>query len=382
MTSELDPIPTPPEQRAEDFRQRKLPMLVWGFSLLVCGFLLFGRAHRFEYIGLARGLQYNVSAVATGSLESLAVELYDEVQAEQVLARLDDSALSARYDRSQAAIRRLEAELNAARIQFASSSRQERSGFSSDLRRFQTDEEERRRAAQELRVTLESDKVLLTGLSLDLERSEPLLSSGLIGRFEYDQTKASHDELARRIEENQVLLTQTEGELRAAEARRRSFEQSLPTRPQEEPILLPLREAISEEMERLREIEAERGALVLRSPVSGQVTSILCRRGETVVAGEPVLTVAERSVKDIVAYLSESESRNVLERTPVRISALRDPGRVAESVVVQVGASLELMPERLWTRTGTPQYGRAVVIAAIPALELAPGELLNVRFDD
>ena len=46
-----------------------------------------------------------------------------------------------------------------------------------------------------------------------------------------------------------------------------------------------------------------------------------------------------------------------------------------------MGNGFEMMPERLWRQPATPQYGRAVVIAAVPGLELLPGELINVRFN-
>jgi hypothetical protein len=40
------------------------------------------------------------------------------------------------------------------------------------------------------------------------------------------------------------------------------------------------------------------------------------------------------------------------------------------------------MPERLWRDPAVPSYGRAVVIAANPALNLIPGELIQVKFLD
>ena len=52
----------------------------------------------------------------------------------------------------------------------------------------------------------------------------------------------------------------------------------------------------------------------------------------------------------------------------------------AESVVVRVGTALELMPDRLWRQPGLPGYGRAVIIAGVPDLRLAPGERVDVRF--
>ena len=52
---------------------------------------------------------------------------------------------------------------------------------------------------------------------------------------------------------------------------------------------------------------------------------------------------------------------------------------VAESFVVRVAPDIELLPERMWRAPAQPEYGRAIVIAAVPSLHLTPGELLDVR---
>ena len=119
----------------------------------------------------------------------------------------------------------------------------DRAGWENNLRRFQTDEEERRLAVLELRVTIESDEIELERLTLNLERSKPLLRAGLIGQGEYDQMRLLRDTVAQRTEDNEVLLAQTEKELRAAQQRREGFEANLPTLPDAENLLAPLRAA-------------------------------------------------------------------------------------------------------------------------------------------
>ncbi len=376
------PISTPPSQRAEDFRQRRLPLIVWGTAASLCVLLLVVRGTRFEYIGLAQALSYEISATTTGKLESVFVDVYDEVEAGDVVARLDDKEVEARLERSQATLGQLAAELEATRTQLASTGAQDRASWSNNLRRFQTDEEQRRLESLELRVAVESGEIERERLALDVDRSGPLLEAGLIGRGEFDSLRLLHDEVTRRNEETRRLLAQTEQEYLAAQARRREFERGLPSIPAQEPLLRPLREAISVESQRLEEIRARRETLVLRSPVAGQVSQVLCRAGQTVVPGEPILTIAEHGVKEIVAYVAEADRRVVRRQSPVVVSSLARPGRVADSYVVRVGPGLELLPARLWPNTVTPAYGRAVVVATSPALELTPGELIQIKFVD
>jgi multidrug resistance efflux pump len=382
VDGKLEPIETPFPQRVADFKRRYLPVVVWCVAALACAWMLTGRASRFEYFGLARSTQYVVSSSEVGQLETLLVDLYDRVEAGDIVAKLDDSEVAARIERSRATVRQLGAELEAARAQGVSANQIDQADWHNNLRRFKTDEEDRRLAALELRVTVESDEIELERLDLERQRSAPLLEAGLINQQQYDAIRLMHDTVRTRVEENKILLAQTESEFRTARARRESFEQGLPVTPEEEPMLRPLREAIEVENQRLREIQARREATVLRSPVTGQVSSILARRGQTVVPGDPILTIADGTVTEILAYLDEADSRRARESAPVMVASLARPEKVAESFVVRLGPDVELLPQRLWREPSTPEYGRAVVIAAVPGLKLTPGELLTVKILD
>jgi len=379
---DTQPIETPLPQRVTDFKRRYLPIVVWSVATVVCVWILAGRATRFEYFGLARSTQYVVSSTEIGQLEILLVDVYDDVEAGDIVAKLDDTAVATRIERARATIRQLGAELVAARARTASSSQLDQASWSNDLRRFKTDEEDRNLAALELRVTIEAEEIELQRLDLERQRAKPLLAVGLIDQQEFDSIRLMHDAIRARVEENKILLAQTESEFRTARLRRQAFEEGLPSIPAEEPLLQPLREAIEIENLRLREIQTRRRATVLRSPVTGQINSILCRRGQTVRPGEPILTIADGTVTEILAYLAETDAARAHESSPVLVASLSRPEKVAESFVVRLGPDVEVLPQRLWRQPSTPEYGRAVVIAAVPGLDLTPGELLSVRIID
>lgn len=141
-----------------------------------------------------------------------------------------------------------------------------------------------------------------------------------------------------------------------------------------------MQEAVTIEATRLREIQVLRENLVLRSPIDGRVSQIFGRRGQTVIPGEPVVIVSERMVSEIVAYLSETDGLRVEEQQPVRLVSRTRPGRVADSVVLRVSPGIEMLPQRLWRNPQVADYGRAVVIAPQAAMNLTPGETIEVRF--
>ena len=376
------PIPTPLYQRVEDFKQQQLPVLIWGICAVICYWMIVDRTQQTQYIGLAEAVQHEISAPTTGLLETVFVDLYQPVRIGDIIARLDDAALVARVERSHAAIRQLRAQLIATRTQLQSTNESGFADWTTDLRRFQTDEEDRRLTALDLRATIESDEIRLERLTLRVGRIGPLARDGIVDPIVSDEAHLELAEVQKRLESNKSLLVLTETEYRAARSRRHEFEANLPSLPEPEPVLGPLREAITVESQRLREIESRRTNMALHSPIEGQVTQILCRQGQSVVPGEPIVTITDRTVRNIVTYLASADERAVRENSPVLVSSLDRPGEVAESFVLRVGGSVEVLPERLWTSPSIPTYGRAIVIAALPKMGLRPGELLNIRFVD
>lgn len=381
MTAEeRRPIETPRAQRVEDFKRRTLPLLVWSVSAVIVLVMLIGRARSYEYVGLAQALEYEISTTAPATLETVVVDLYDDVGAGDVVAKLDDQPLLASIRTSEATIRQLSAQLAASRTQLQADSGQGMAGWTADLRRFQIDEEQRRLDILSLKVVIESDRVEQERLALELERAETLLSEGLLSKTDHDITRLQHEQVKRRLEDNVVLLAQTEQEFREAQERRRAFEEELPRLPDDESFLGPVQEAIAVESRRLDEIQLLRASMILRSPVVGQVSQILCRRGQSVEPGEPILMIAERTVREIVAFLDEAEGSRVTPNSRVLIASRSGTGTVAESVVVRVGPTVQALPQRLWRDPRVPDYGRAVVIAASPTLGLTPGETVSVKF--
>jgi multidrug resistance efflux pump len=377
---EAKPIATPRAQRVAEFKQRTLPVIVWSVCALLCVVLLTNRARNFQYIGLAQAPQYEVSATATGTIDTLVVVLFQDVQAGEVVVTLDERPVLATIATANATIVKLQAELEAAKAKMFSGSGSGLADVNADLRRFQIDEEDRRLAALSLRVVIESDAVERNRLWLEVERNRRLLEDGVIGQSFFDTVQAAHDVVDTQLTENRILLAQTEEEFRAARDRREAYEGELAVVPAAAPLLLPLQEAISIEAARLSEIQILRESLVLRSPVDGRVSHVYGRRGQAVIPGEPLVLISERTVSEIVAYLAEADGLHVEEQQPVRLVSHTRPGIVSDSVVLRVSPGIQMLPQRLWRNPQVADYGRAVVIAPQPAMRLTPGETIEVRF--
>jgi multidrug resistance efflux pump len=372
-------IPVPREQRRAEFRTRRLPLVVWGAAVLFLLATFVGRSVEHRHVAIAQAREFELSIPRDGVIASIGVDLLERVEPGTVIASLGDPELEHLLAVSEATVGQLRDEIDAARATHRAEQSRTLSEWETDRRRFQMDAENRRLEALALRVDVESARVEEERQALEVRRARSLLDAELLSEAEYEAARLLHQEVRRRLAETETLLARTEEELRTSEDRRVEYERVAPTVAGEEPVVRPLEAAVGVELRRLADLERQRDALVLRSPVAGQVTQLLCREGQAVVAGEPVAVVTERSVQEVVAWLLEQDASRIEVATPVVLSR-RGNGATGESVVVRVAESIQPLPERFWRDARSPIYGRAVIIAPVAALDLAPGEILDVRF--
>ena len=375
-----DVIPTPPAQRRLRFRTRTLPVVVWSAAALVAGLLLMQRGRQYEHLGLAQAFRHEVSVAVDGRIAEVLVQPLQRVQAGDVVARLDDSDLVAQLNVARHSVEQARREADAARAGLAGTSAQIAS-LTTDLRRFQADEEQRRLVVLELQAEIDGDEVVLQRLSLEAQRAGQLASEGVISDSEADTARLLRDEVAARLGRNRLRLAEAEREQQRAAERRRRFEADIGNVTGPNGVAEPLFEAVEVESALLDQLEGLRAALTVRAPVSGEVTQVLVVPGQAVEPGEPIAFIVQPETTEIVTYLAEAAARSVRPGTSVRVARRAQPSRVAESVVQRVGASVEMKPVQLWRDPRLPEYGLPVSIPAPPALRLTPGEGVLVRVD-
>ena len=129
----------------------------------------------------------------------------------------------------------------------------------------------------------------------------------------------------------------------------------------------------------MSQVKAKRQPLVLTSPIDGMVNLVQKGPGEAVLAGEPILTIAERRTSRIIAYVDENQMSQVKEGMAVRLIKGDNRGQIINSQVVSLGPNIELMPQRLWRNPTVQQWGRPVMIKNPPALNLLPGQTVGIK---
>jgi len=376
------PIRTPLLQRLSDFRRGPLVFMVWLAAAAVAALMIFEKGGEFEFRGIVQPVQYEVSAACTGMIDEVLVDRFETVAEGDLIARLDPLPLEASIATTRAQIDQLSSELEAARAGLGAQARRDAVDRTGELRRFVIDETAYELDALQIRVLLETDRILLQRLALRLERTAKLASEDFAAQADLDEVRLEHREVDRRIEMNAELLARTEADAMAARLRREAFESGFSTPPEEEPVLEALRKSVRVETLRLREFELQRRGMLLRSPVAGKISRILARTGQAILPGEPVAVVTDLRPAGIVYYMAESRVEPPAIGTKVLVAPLKDGKTIAESAVLRVGSEVEALPEQLWRDPAIPEYGFPVLVAAVPGIDLVPGEPVRIRIEN
>lgn len=372
-----------------------LPVLVWLVALACVIGLFSRRSQRFEVLGMAQSRSRQISATTTARLTTVSVGLFDKVEKGQTVAVLDTvledeqspEQLQAQLDMIFAEIERLTAQLVPTQDSFSAEKADRQSARISDSRRFAVDVENARLEILRLRAVIEADKITLKDLALDVKVAEELVEQEALAPLELQKAQAQYNALAKKIDQTEILLEQAETAYEQTLQRRDEYVRHQPYHPSVDDALEVIRKAISVQEKRVEEIVTQlealdrRRALELKAPFGGVVSHILHYQTEVVLAGEPILTVAEDEITGIIAYAGENLISAIEEGMVIELVKTSEPSKVQveSSEVTYVGPLVEQIPAQLWQNPNVPQWGRPFLIRAPDEMKLIAGEKVGIR---
>lgn len=372
-----------------------LPILVW-LTAVVCVVVLFHhRTQKFEILGIAQGRLHQISAPVDSRLKMVSVVLFEDVSKGQTLAELDDTQLNAQIATIHAEIEHLESQLVSIQDTMLAEAVNRETDVISSQRRFYVDVENTGLRMLELKALIETDKVTLEDLAVEVKIATELLEKNAITPYELQKAEALYNALAKKIEENGHLLAQTGQDLQQARNRRDEFAQRQTVHPSVDSALKTIHKQMAVQEKLIAELMVQRGMLRITSPVDGKVVRIQIRAnqaamrrpgedvlrkpGEIVLAGDPILVVAETEPTEIVAYISQEQLAKVKETMVVQLIKNTEPAQIASSQVIRLSPTMELMPEQLWRNANIAQWGQPILIKIPPGLKLLPGETIGIK---
>ncbi len=359
-------------------RHRVIPAAVWLCAIVLLLVWAGGRSQYLEGVGIVEARQTVVSPIVDGNLQSLAVDIFDEIEQGQFLAMMDDTVVSGELAVAEAELAQLRSNVPAESRRLDSELAQQEADALNNLRRFQMNEEEARLQYLEMVVRQESETIKLERLRLQMERQRDLVARDVNAEELYDDTRLRHDALKKELEENESALEAAKQLLRQCTQRRAEWEaQVLVVDPDD--FLGPIRQALNVQEARIGEIKQRRALLALSAPVDGQVVYIFHRPGETVLAGDPVLAIADTGYQRVLAYVDERSAGKIQSGNEVRLQSEHRPDRIVVARVARAGAGIQELPLALRKTPVFPEWGFPVLISDIPQGVFLPGERLKVR---
>lgn len=376
-------------------RRHILPILVW-LSVVACVVGLFTRrSQHFEVLGIAQGQVRQIAANCRGRLKSVPVQLFEQVSLGQPVAVVDTiidneqprAQLQAQLSIILAEIEHLTAQLVPTQDDLLAEKADRETNRLNDSRRFSVDVENARLEILRLRALIETDQIMLEDLALEVQTTQELLAQEAVAPYELQKATVQYETLATKIEENEQLLEQAKSALKQTQQRWDEYTRYEPHHPSVENALDVIRKAIKIQERRMDELLVQiealepREALKLTAPIDGMVSQIQRWPGEAVLAGEPILTIAEVKPTEIIAYAAENLVNQIQKGMVVELIKKSEPTKtqMARSQVIYVGPTIEIMPARLWRNPNIPQWGRPFLVKAPPQMKLIMGEVIGIR---
>lgn len=386
------------------------PVAVWLGAVVTVGWLFYQKSASFQMVGIAQSEVRQVASDCTARIVDISVDLFEPVTAGQTLAVLNtvpaselttEAELQGQVATAAAEIERLMASLIPTQDELLANHADLQISHADNVRRFAVDAEAAKLHALQLQTEIANEEIILNTLAVDLRANEKLLEDKVIVPFELEKVKIQYDSTAKEIAEYQAELGQAQADQAEAERRRDEFASQQVPQPSIDDALEAIRKEAKVQEELIKGVRAQiaafktRSAVELKSPIdgvvipiSGQANEVLLKRqgeetirraGEVVAAGDPILAVAETEPTEIIAYANEQQVGYIEDDMTVELVKMRYPAQIAQSRVLSIGPTIELMPQRLWRVSTIPQWGRPVVISVPSGLNLVPGELVGIR---
>ena len=127
--------------------------------------------------------------------------------------------------------------------------------------------------------------------------------------------------------------------------------------------------------------------VLVAGAVSALLNSQILRRSTAEAASGPVphrVTSFAPPATPAASPSSSAGSAAVVELSPPTAPPTctgrpTTPAEIAQSQILSIGPTMELIPQRLWRNPNMPQWGRPVLVGIPPGFVLVPGEMVGIR---
>ncbi len=376
-----DRIPIPWSHRLKWLRIQALPLVIFAVCAVATVRLWKSQSGTARAVGEVYAVRVELVSRLDGLLTEVPyrrLQLFERVQAGDVVLRLDDQTIRATLVTLGKALDEAKGQVVKAEEQIRIDEASEQLRRLAEVRRRAIRVEQARLTMLETRTVLETDKVELQRLKEQASAIKEAFDKGAINRLEFTNAQLQRDRIAQRIASNEQVLTEAQGQLTRATDQMKEFtpEQTI----QVAKLLTPLRSAIEVQEAKIRELELQVKALEIRSPIDGTVVAITCWPGQAVKAGDPIATVATEQSHYVISYIRQQQRIRPVLGAPVEIRSRSNPSEVIDGIVDRIGPQVEAVPSHQLRDPRVVEWGLPVRIALDGKQNVRPGELVDLKF--
>lgn len=374
-------IPIPWSLRWQRFRQSALPVLTFAACVVCTAWLWERRGAAPGILGEVEVIRADVVASGDGVLLPLPQgpwNLYDRVEENQIIARIDDRLVRAELASNQETLKQLRDEMAATAEEVSLEEAERQHDHQREAVRLAWELQQRRLDLLDRMSLIEASKVEHRRLTMQLELYQPLMEKNAISRIEFENIRLERDRIQREIEKNEQALSEARQQLDLATKRVESFPDRVPA--EIDRIIAPLRSAIAAQEGVIRQLQVQIELLEVRAPFSGTIAAIYQWPGQMIRAGDPIVTVAADQGRYVVGYVRDDYRFKPEVGMPIEIVTRHSKPKIYTSHVDRVGPQVELVPQHQLRNATYPEWGLPVRIAMPPTAQLRPGELVDLRF--
>ena len=360
-----------------------LPVVVWVLAIGAALWMYRDAGTIAAINGFAEDQPVILAHLEPGVVREVYVRLYDQVCCGQMLVSMDDRQERIQLGATEKDIERLRAEVLAEEARLSAGNAWATADVDDLARRFAIDRENAHIDYLSQLAVDARDRILLRGTLAEYEIVRKLHDQASAPFRELNDIQTELDSLQATIAKNAEVLARQRKAFEEADRRWSRYVEHEEVATAYEPVLTPLRLAIDVRERDLQEIVLRIDAHVLRTPVDGQVTTLLAHAGERVQAGTALVTISPTFTSRVVAYLPESAVLLAEVGAPVSVNCLAaadDGQREYPATIVSLSATVDEAPARYRWLPAYPIWGRGLVAALNDNARLIPGEAVEIAF--
>ncbi|HTI99473.1 MAG TPA: HlyD family efflux transporter periplasmic adaptor subunit [Dongiaceae bacterium] len=353
------PVPIPFALRVRHAQRTLLPLVVFGGLITIVAVLWQRNIAAPTMVAQAESVVTEVSSGKTGLVAGLNVSRFQHVHAGDTIGHVitNDPKLI------EASLAVIHSELDMLRANLKPIVAQQRNAVDYAQLRIDWMRE---------RVGLASARVNLQLAEAEFHRNEQLFADKVLSVTEMDISRANFQALQQQVLELDKLVVDGEQSFSNMQA---SVGRDISQISDE-----PMRVAVALQDAKLRLTETQLSPVDLQAPIDGVIMAVLRRSGETVTAGQPIVTIAATTPARIVGYLRTPLAEDPRPGMTVQVCTRGLHRETGKAQILEVGAQLEPLPAALQSgaKLAGVELGLPVDVSVPPNLKIRPGEVVDV----